>query len=147
MFFLKFSLFFHRADKRNLLMQYVSLINRNFKKNYQKYQVYLQKKEEMQKAKEILALNSIVLSQANKERDLKQIPQINASSVFKPKLNKQKTKNLQSIKALKKKKTKNFNALLVENPKESFLITQSEILKEILSKMIIDNKNYEPAVK
>lgn len=108
-------------------MQYISVINKNFKKKYDLYQQYLKKKSEMDRAKEILTINSLLLSQ-NNEGQLKQLPQINASSIFKPKLNKQKTKNLAN-KVLKKKKTKNFNVLL-DNQKESFLITQSEIINE-----------------
>lgn len=114
-------------------MQYVSVINKNFKKKYDLYQKYLKKKSEMDRAKEILAINSLLLSQ-NNGGQLKQLPQINASSIFKPKLNKQKTKNLAN-KVLKKKKTKNFNVLL-DNQKESFLITQSEIINEKSSEEI-----------
>lgn len=106
-------------------MQYISVINKNFQKKYKSFQKYLKKKAEMSRAKEILTLNSLILSQ-NNDVQPNQMKQINASSIFKPQLNKQKTKNFAN-KVLKKKKTKNFNVIL-DNQKESFLITQSEII-------------------
>lgn len=117
-------------------MQYISIINKNFKVNYRKYQIFLKKHEEMKIIKEKLGLDQKNLLVSKEFTEVKKIPQINASSIFKPKPTRDaaKLKKLAS-KVLKSKKNKFFNEEQVEK-KESFLITQSVINAEIQNSQI-----------